>query len=189
MKKAITILIVHLIAIAGAKSAFSQTKAETLQWLRSHLKTLVVHDDDSILPYTMTKTYTFYEDAFVVKTERDFYKDTSLNHAPAFSKVWYKDIFTESDTAIMRDIQKEQKEDKAHIYTIWAERVYSIIGREDALLLYWQTFNEPSGLDLYLPGSKAFSIEAIHKLYRLASLMGAKEKPHDLNSEEDSLED
>jgi hypothetical protein len=163
-------------------SAFAQTKEETQQWLRNHLKAVVVHYEDSLLPYTMTKTYTFYDDAFVLKTEKNFYKDTSLNGAPAFGKIWYKDIFTEN---VMRDIQTELSKANVHVYTIWAERVYTIIGREDAPLSYWRTFNEPMGLDLYLPGSKDFSIEAIHKLYHLASLMGAKEKPLDLNSEED----
>lgn len=170
-------------------SSFAQTKEETLQWLRSHLDTVVVHYNDSILPYTMSKTYTFHEDAFVIKTVKDFYKDTSLNGAPAFGKIGYKNIFTEKDSIIMHTIKTELPKAKVFVYTIWAERVYTIIGREDTPLSYWRTFNEPMGIGLYLPGSKDFSIEAIHKLYHLASFMGAKEKPLDLNSEEDSLED
>jgi len=181
--------IITIVLLLFTVSAFVQTKEETLQWLRSHLKTVIVHYEDSILPYTMTKTYTFYDDAFVVKTEKNFYKDISLNGAPAFSKIWYKDIFTEKDSIISRDIQTELPKAKVHIYTIWAERVYNITGREDAPLSYWRTFNEPMGLYLYLSEEGTFSIEAIHKLCHLASLMGAKEKPLDLNSEEDSFED
>jgi hypothetical protein len=181
--------IITVVLLLFTVSAFAQTKKETLQWLRSHLNNVVVHYEDSILLYTMTKTYTFYDDAFVLKTEKNFYKDSSLNGAPAFSKIRYKDIFTENDSIIPRDIQTEMPKANVHVYTLWAERVYTIIGREDAPLSYWRTFNEPMGLDLYLPDSKDFSIEAIHKLYHLASLKGAKEKPLELNSEEDSLED
>ncbi|HRP56264.1 hypothetical protein [Agriterribacter sp.] len=185
MKKAIITVVLVFFTV----SAFVQTKEETLQWLRSHLKTIIVHDSDSVLPCTITKTYTFYDDAFVIKTVKDFYKDASLNTAPAFGKIWYRDIFTENDSAVMRGMQKEQKEGKAHVYTIWAEHVYSITGREEAPLPFWRTFNEPMGLDLYLPDSKAFSAEAIHKLYHLASLMGAKEKSPDIIPDENSRED
>ena len=179
--------IITVMVLLFTVSAFSQTKDETLQWLSSHLKIVVMHNQDSILPYTMTKTYTFYEDAFVLKTVKDFYKDPSLNSAPAFSKIWYKDIFTEHDTSIMHSMQQEQQE--AMLYTIWAEPVYSIIGREDAPVSFWRTFNEPAGLDLYLPNNKDFGVEAIHQLYHLATLMGAKEKPEELMSEEDVLEE
>ncbi len=170
-------------------SGYTQTKEETLQWLRSHLKTVAVHHGDSLLPYNMTKAYTFYDDHFVLKTVRDFYKDTSLNGAPAFSKIWYKDIFTENDSIVMRGIQTEQPKATAHVYTIWAEHVYSIIGREDAPLPFWRTLNEPMGLDLYLSENRSFSAEAVHKFYHLATLLGAKKKPQELNREEDSMED
>jgi hypothetical protein len=117
----------------------------------------------------MTKTYTFYDDAFVVKTVKDFYGDSSLNMPPAYSKVWYRDIFIESDTAIARGLQREQTEGKAYVYTIWAKQVYSIIGREDAPLPFWRTFDEPTGLDLYLPGDSALSMELIKRFMLLAT--------------------
>lgn len=177
MKNLITIATACLLLFTV--SVFGQTKEANLQWLRSHLKILVIHDNDSLLPYTMTKTYTFYDDAFVVKTVKNFYKDTSLNGKPAFSKIWYKDIFTEGDTAVMHGMQREQKEGKVFVYTIWAGRVYGIIGREEAPLPFWRTFDEPTGLDLYLSEKKTFSVEAIHTLYRLAALMGAKQKAID----------
>lgn len=168
MKKTITILIVYLVTIAGINSTCAQTKAETLQWLRSHLDTIVVHHKDSLLPYTMTKIYTFYEDAFVVKTVKDFIKDKSLNGTPAFSKVWYKDIFTKIDTAIIRGMNREEAGHEVYIYAVWAEHVYFIIGEENAPIKYWRTFNEPSGLDLYLPEDKAKSIEVIKRIMLLA---------------------
>ena len=181
--------IITAILLLFSVSSFAQNKEETLQWLRSHLKTVIVHYEDSLLPYTMTKAYTFYDDSFVIKTVKDFYKDTSLNGAPAFSKISYKDIFTEKDSIIPHKMQTEMPKAKAYIYTIFAERVYTIIGREDAPLSYWQTFNEPMGLDLYLSDSKDFSVEAVHKLFHLATFLGAKEKTKELISDEDSLED
>lgn len=184
MKKLIAIL-TFCCLLFNTQSANAQDKTETLNWLRSHLDTIVVQNNDSILPYTMTKTYTFYDDAFVVKTVKDFYKDTSLNGPAAFGKVWYKDIFTENDTAITRGIQSEEAEGKMFVYTIWAAHVYSIIGREDAPLPFWRTFNEPMGLDLYLPGDKALGIKAVQMLYRSASLLGAKERPRELIPDED----
>lgn len=161
-------------------SAFAQTKEEALEWMRSHLKTVVIHNNDSLLPYTMTKTYTFYDDALVVKTVKDFYKDTSLNSPPAFGKVWYRDIFTENDTAIVRGIQKEQSKKKVFVYTIWAEHVYSIIEKENAPLPFWRTFDEPMGLDLYFTAEKNESAEIVKKLYQLAAFWGAKTKPNEL---------
>lgn len=74
--------IITAILLLFTASAFGQTKEEALEWMRSHLKTVVIHNNDSLLPYTMTKTYTFYDDALVVKTVKNFYKDTSLNSPP-----------------------------------------------------------------------------------------------------------
>lgn len=169
-----------LLFVVNTQSTNAQDKTKTLNCLRSHLDTIVVQNNDNILPYTMTKTYTFYDDALVVKTVKDFYKDTSLNSPPAFGKVWYRDIYTENDTAIVRGIQKGQAEKKVFVYTIWAEHVYSIIEKENAPLPFWRTFDEPMGLDLYFTAEKNESAEIVKKLYQLAAFWGAKTKPNEL---------
>jgi|GEM_PF-1429407 len=164
----------------------AQNKAETLNWLRSHIDTVTVHDMDSILPYKMSKIYTFYDDAFVVKTVKDFYKNPDVNDdTPVFSKIFYKDLFTTSDSNIENDMQKDEKEGKTFVYTVFAERVYSIFGNEEAPLSFWRTFNEPMGLDLYLSQEQPLSIEIVRNLYQLATLEGAKEIPKDLFSDKE----
>ncbi len=165
MKTTISILTLLLFMFAGTQKAKAQDKAETLDWLRNHLKTIIVHNNDSILPYTMTKTYTFYDDAFVVKTVKDFYKDRGLNSAPAFGKIWYKDIIPQKDIAF----QDEHLEGTS-IFTITADPVYSIIGKEEAPLKYWRHFNEPSGMDLYLPEDQALNTEIVRKVMELQAL-------------------
>ncbi|HLV46930.1 MAG TPA: hypothetical protein VKY32_07805 [Flavobacterium sp.] len=160
----------------------AQDKTETLNWLRNHIDTVVVHYTDDILPYKMTKTYTFYDDNFVVKTVKDFYKDPNLNGAPAYSKIFYKDLFIANDSIIRNDIQKDENEGKTFVYTVWAERVYSILGHEEAPLSFWRTFNEPMGLDLFLLQKQSLSIEIVRNLYQLATLEGAKEIPKELFS-------
>jgi hypothetical protein len=156
--------IITVVFLLFTVSSFTQTKEESLQWLRSHLKTLVIHYNDSILPYTMTKTYTFYDDVFVVKTVKDFYKDRSLNIHPAFSKIWYKDIIPETNIAF-----QDEHPDSVNVFTITANPVYGIIGKEEAPMKYWRHFDEPSGLDLYLPEDKVLSMEAIKRLMLLAN--------------------
>lgn len=176
MRKRIAVFFVLLFLFPAAPSATAQRKETALSWLRDHLKTVVVRSGDPVLKYTMTKTYTFYGDAFVVKTVKDFYEDSSLNMPPAYGKVWYRDIFIENDTAIARGLQREQTEGKAYVYTIWAKQVYSIIGREDAPLSFWRTFDEPTGLDLYLPGDSALSMELIKRFMLLATACKTERK-------------
>jgi len=189
MKTLLTLFALFLFLFGGFQNVYAQNKSHPLDWLRQNLQSVVVQDDDSVLSYMMTKTYTFYDDNFVVKTVKDFYNDTGLNSAPAFSKVWYKDIFTENDSAIRHDIKTDSPIGSVHVYTLWAERVYGIIGKEEAPLTYWQTFDEPMGLHLYLSSDKAFSVKAINQLYQLATLMGAKEMTQDLKEDIDFLKD
>lgn len=162
MKTAVIIFSFSLFLLAGMQKAKAQTKTETLDWLRINLKSVVIHNNDSILPYTMTKTYTFYDDNFVVKTVKDF-EDKDLNGAPAFSKIFYKNIIPEKDIVF-----QDEHPDGINVFTITANPVYFIIGKEDAPLSFWQHFNEPSGLDLYLPEDKELSREAVKRLMLLA---------------------
>lgn len=159
MKKVLTVSALLLLISPGAYTAHAQTKGENLEWLRANLQIVVIHYNDSLLPYRMTKTYKFYDDAFVVKTVKDFYKDTSLNGAPAFSKIWYKDIIPVNDIVF-----QDERPDSVHVFTITANPVYAIIGKEEAPLKYWRHFDEPSGLDLFLPEDKSLSIVVIRKL-------------------------
>jgi len=169
MKKAITILTICLLAVAGMQKARAQDKTAILDWLRSNLKTVIVHDDDPDLSYTMTKTYTFYDNNFVVKTVKDF-EDKDLNSAPAFSKIWYKDMIPEKEITF-----QNEHPDGANIFTITANPVYYIIGKEEAPLQYWRHFDEPSGLDLFLPKDEKLSVEIINKIMKLKDLSSGNE--------------
>ena len=66
--------IITAILLLFALSSHAQTNGEkeALEWLRAHLQTVITHSDDSTLPFTKPRTYTFYDDAFVIKTTTDF---------------------------------------------------------------------------------------------------------------------
>ncbi|MFA7686619.1 MAG: hypothetical protein WCY25_02010 [Moheibacter sp.] len=158
MKKVVRILSVFLIGVAAMPSAKAQDKTEILDWLRSHLKTVVVESDDSDLKSKMTKTYTFYDDAFVVKTAWDF-EDKAFNGPPYFAKIWYADM-------ISGDLQDGQ----TNIYILSVAVLYTRAGTEKESKEHWYSFQEPTEIELYLTEDKELNREIIAKLMKLQAL-------------------
>lgn len=158
MKKVVRILSVFLIGVAAMPNAKAQDKTEILDWLRSHLKTVVVESDDTELKSKMTKTYTFYDDAFVVKTEWDF-KDKDLNGPPYFAKIWYTDMTS-------GNLQDEQ----TNVYILSVAILYTRAGTEKEPKEHWYSFQEPTEIELYLTEDKELNREIITKLMKLQAL-------------------
>ena len=167
--------IITAILLLFALSSHAQTNGEkeALEWLRAHLQTVITHSDDSTLPFTKTRTYTFYDDAFVIKTTTDF-KDKSLNGPPYFAKVWYADIIPEEE-AIAKSIQVQQP-DSMLIYSMKVAVLYTSAGTEKKSKELWYTFNEPMELELYLPKDKKLSKELVKRLMLLGKAGEQKDK-------------
>jgi hypothetical protein len=155
-----------LLTVSFDFSAEAQTKTENLEWLRAHLQTIITHSDDSLLAFTKTKTYTFYDDAFVVKTQSDF-EDKSINGPPYFAKVWYADIIPEDEHAIARAIQVQQP-DSMCIFSMKTSVLYTTAVTEKKSKELWYTFNEPMEIELFLPKDKKLSMELINRMMQLA---------------------
>ncbi len=165
MKDIIIPSVFCLLTLTGIYKAEAQTKEQNLGWLRAHLQTVITHSDDSTLPFTKTRIYTFYDDAFVVKIMTNF-KDQSVNGPPYFAKVWYTDIIPEEDTIIAQAIQVQQP-DSMHIYSMKVAVLYTSAGTEKKSRELWYTFNEPMELELYLPKDKRLCMDLIKRFMLL----------------------
>ncbi|WP_127124910.1 hypothetical protein [Pseudoflavitalea rhizosphaerae] len=144
-----------------------------LQWLRENLTTVQSAYGGNELPYTITKTYTFYDSAFVIRTEKVF-EDKELNGPLYFSKVRYKDIIRRDTTGIGKAIGSKNSVSEESCadflyFNLEVANLYTAAGREPAANGRWLSLNEATSLELYLPTDKELSTGAMQKLIQLAS--------------------
>lgn len=159
--------IAGILIVCFIVSGFIPRKSSPLEWLRANLQTVKSECNSFDIVSGVTKTYTFYDSAFVIKTEKE-YQDKDLNGPAYFSKVYYHDIMWKDSLTVSQSNEIIAEEClNIKYYKIDVHRLYTAAGREPAEGGKWFTLGEANALTLYLPPDESLSLAILTRLRQL----------------------